>query len=220
MKNFAVIFDMDGTLLDNNPYHLKAWQSFFKEHGKTLTEKEYKEKVSGITSAATIRKFFDDQLNDEEVTAYRHQKEEIYRRLIAPYMKPVNGLIPFLKTLQKENIPLAIATSATKENIDFTIKKLQLQSYFTCIVDTTMVSKGKPDPDIYLAAAKELNIRPEYCVAFEDSINGIRSAGAADMKVVAVDTSHQKEKFITADLIIDDYTQIDLQKLKSLFSHL
>lgn len=220
MKRFAVIFDMDGTLLDNNGYHLKAWQSFFKEYGKTLSEKEYKEKISGISSAATIRNFFGSEVTDDEVTAYRNKKEEIYRQLIAPYIKPVTGLIPFLQTLQKQNIPLAIATSATIKNIDFTMKKLNLQPYFPYIIDSSMVNKGKPDPDIYLAAAKKLHIPPERCVAFEDSVNGVRSAKAAGMKVIAINTSHQKEKLSNADLILEDYTQINVQKLMTLFPDL
>ncbi|HEX5552968.1 MAG TPA: HAD family phosphatase [Chitinophagaceae bacterium] len=213
MKKFSVIFDMDGTLVDNNAYHLKAWQAFFKAHGKTLTERHFTKELSGIDSANTIRIMLGNHLSDEAVAAYRDEKEQLYRRLITPHIQPLAGLVPLVQTLTAAGIPLGIATSATWDNIAFTLRKLNLEPYFKVIVDATMVDRGKPDPAIYLMTAAKLAVPPGDCIVFEDSLHGIKSARDAGMKVIALTTSHDPESLRHADEVTDDYTGVNLSQL-------
>jgi HAD superfamily hydrolase (TIGR01509 family) len=131
----------------------------------------------------------------------------------------VKGLIPLLQSLQQAGIPMGVATSTTKDNIAFTMDKLHLRPYFTVVIDVTMISKGKPDPEIYETAARRLKARPEDCVVFEDSLNGIKSAKSAHMKVIAVTTSHSPGELHMADKVIDDFTGISVREITQIASH-
>lgn len=213
-KEWAVIFDMDGTMLDNNPYHLKAWQAFCKKYGITLTEEEYKNQLSGRSSSDTMQFLFQKPLSEAEISLLRNEKEQLYRRLVQPHIRPIKGLPALLASLQAEGIKMAIASSATPVNLRFALGKLQLEPYFTAIVDSTMVSKGKPDPEIFLMAAKKLQISPHRCIVFEDSITGIRGAKAAGMKVIAITTAHIPEELKEADGVIEDYTRVSVGGLQ------
>lgn len=218
MKTLALIFDMDGTMLDNYQYHLEAWKKFFKKHGIKLSEEEYKKKYAGLDSASTIRATMGDHLTEEQVRKYRDEKEQMYRDLIAPHIHPVNGLIPLLQSIRSAGIPMGVATSTTKDNIEFTMDKLHLKPYFSIIVDVTMISKGKPDPQIYLTTAGKLKVQPENCIVFEDSLNGIKSADNAHMKVIALTTSHSPDELHMADKVINDFTEIDVQQIRQIAS--
>jgi beta-phosphoglucomutase family hydrolase len=210
---WGVIFDMDGTMVDNNPYHLKAWQAFCKQHGRTLTENEYKEKLSGKNNTDTLRYLFDHPLSEEEMAAYKQEKEALYRELYAPHVTPINGLPELIRELYENKIPMAVATSATPVNIQFALDKLPFGKYFAAIIDSTQVKRGKPHPEIYLAAATAINIAPYNCIVFEDSLTGIAGARAAGATVVGITTAHTAEELHQAHYTINDYTQFDINAL-------
>ena len=111
-----------------------------------------------------------------------------------------------------------MATSATVEDIDFVLNKIPIRDDFEAIVNSTMVSKPKPDPQIFLKAAEELNMPPEKCVVFEDSLAGIKAANSAGMKVVAITTGHTAAELHPVNLVINDYTELNVHKLAALFS--
>ena len=112
---------------------------------------------------------------------------------------------------------MAIATSGLPVNIDFLFEHLIIRKYFNSIVDASQVSKGKPDPEIFIKVAQSINADPATCVAFEDSLSGIAAAKSAGMKVIALTTMQQRAFIEQADLIIDDYTQINLELLRQLW---
>ncbi|MBE7178044.1 MAG: HAD family phosphatase [Mucilaginibacter polytrichastri] len=217
MHAFAIIFDMDGTLLDNNPYHLQAWKKFYEAHGRTLSDDEYLRSISGLPNSTIISRFFGGEIGTDEITRYMEEKEAHYRALYAPHIRPIDGLIAFLKKLQDEQIPAAIATSAIKVNIDFAMNALGLWNYFDAVIDTSMVSKGKPDPEIYLKCASALDRRAAQCVVIEDSLAGIKGANAAGMKVVAITTAHTAAELQPHDLAISDYNGLEPSALAELF---
>ena len=140
----------------------------------------------------------------------------MYRELYKPHIKPINGLIDFLDELEREKIPKAIATSGLSTNINFMFEHVPIKKYYAQVIDASQVTKGKPHPEIFLKAAASVNAEPKNCVAFEDSVAGIRSAKAAGMKVVGLTTTHTAEEIKEADLIIKDYTEISLTKLREL----
>lgn len=217
-QSWAVIFDMDGTLLDNNPYHLKSWQEMCRRYGRELSEQEYKESLSGKSSADTIRYLFGDRFSAEETRLFRKQKEAVYRTLIEPFIAPLPGLPELLHALHIHQVPMAIATSASPDNIDFALDKLYIRHYFKAVVDSSMVTEGKPAPDIYLEAASRLHMQPERCLAFEDSLSGIRSAQAAGMQVIALTTAHGAAELSHADKVIGDYRELSYDALQEMIS--
>ncbi|HEU5053609.1 MAG TPA: HAD family phosphatase [Hanamia sp.] len=201
----AVIFDLDGTLLDNNSYHLKSWLQYLKNIGRSISEKEYNANVNGRTNSDVIRYIYGKDVTDEEILKYTLEKEALYRELYKPFIKPIPGLINFLEVLQEKNIPMAIATSGIQPNIDFMFEEVPIRQFFKEIVNSSHITKGKPDPEIYLKVASLLNVPPKNCLVFEDAVVGIKAAKAAGMKVIAVATTQTKEELSIADMIIDDY---------------
>lgn len=205
---FAFVFDMDGVIVDSNPYHKIALRQFCEKHGHTLTETELREKIYGRTNKDWIPNLFGN-IDRDLAKKYADEKETLYREIYAPHIRPVPGLIEFLDALDRLRKARAIATSAPLENVDFTLDKTDTRRYFKVILDESFVSKGKPDPEIYLKTAKALNLPPDQCVVIEDSLSGIEAAKAAGSRVIAITTTHSKVEFPPVDLIIDDFVGLD-----------
>ena len=216
----AIIFDLDGTLIDNNAYHIEAFRAFYDKIGKPFTIEEYKQHINGRVNRDIFNYVFNTTLSPEQSEAYSNEKEAMYRELYAAHIKPINGLIGFLEELEKAKVPKAIATSGIIPNIDFMFEHVPIKNYFYSVIDSTQIIQGKPHPEIFLKAAVSLNAVPSSCIAFEDSVPGIRSAKAAGMKVVALTTTHTAEDLEEADLVIKDYTDISLTKLRDLQTEL
>ena len=216
MFSEAVIFDLDGTLIDNNAYYIEAWKIFYDKIGKPFSKEEYTNNINGRINRDIFNYVFNTILSNELIDEYSNEKEAMYRDLYQPHIEPINGLINFLDELEKENIPTAIATSGLVPNINFMFEHVPVKKYFAGVIDASQVSNGKPHPEIFLKAADSVKVNPEQCVAFEDSIAGVHSAKAAGMKVVALTTTHTAEEVKEADLIIKDYTEISLTMLHKL----
>lgn len=217
MKIEAIIFDMDGTLMNNSLYHFKAWKSFYNKHHRPLSVEDYKTEMSGRTSVEIFQTFFGKELTREEIATHANEKNVVYRKLYKPHIKPINGLLHFLSETKRANIPMCIATSGSPANVRFMFEHIPIEHYFKHVVDASEVTKGKPDPEIFLKAAQLANAEPARCVAFEDSLAGIASAKSAGMKVVGITTMESKEDLESTDLVIDDYTEINLKMLEQLF---
>jgi len=201
----AVIFDLDGTLLDNNSFHRQTWEEYLKNIGKQISPAEFNAHINGRTNRDAIEYIYGRKMSEEESTKYTLEKEALYRQIYKPFIKPVNGLLHFLAILHQKNIPMAIATSGIQPNIDFMFEHIPIKDYFKVIVNSSHIINGKPHPEIYLKVASLLNIPPKNCLVFEDAVVGINSAKAAGMKVIAVATTQTKEELSIADMIVDDF---------------
>ncbi len=208
----AVLFDIDGTLLDNNEYHKKAWMQYLKDQGKEITDQDFNEYISGRTNKDAVEHLY-GEMTEEESKKHYLKKEEIYRQMYQPYISPIDGLTEFLKELKEHNMMMALATSGIQENIDFMFKHVPIQQYFKEIIQMKDVEKGKPEPEIFLKTAEAVQVPAENCIVFEDSISGVQAGKAAGMKVVALTTTHSPEELHEADLVIKDYTEINFQRL-------
>lgn len=208
---------MDGTMIDNTPYHYKSWVAFYKRHGLgEISVETYKTKISGVPIIETMRRLYPDA-DEATLKQYQNEKETFYREIYAPFLAPINGLENFLTALKDDGIKMAMASSATVEDINFILDKIPVRDDFLAIIDGSRVSKGKPNPQIFLKAASDLNARPEDCVVFEDSLAGITAANAAGMKVVAITTAHPASELQNVNLVINDYAGLTVQKLADLF---
>ncbi len=218
MKQIAIIFDMDGVIVDNHHYHLKSWLSFFDKYHISMSEEEYKKQINGRTMEEILPKLMNRELSPAEITRYGEEKEALYRALYQDSIAPTPGLQAFLLELEEKRIPKAVATSAPPVNVKFTLENTQLASLFPVVVDDTMVSRGKPDPEVYLTTAKKLDIPPSQCVVFEDALLGIQAGKRAGMKVVGVATTHTRQELeaTEADLIINNFEALHLHKLLDL----
>ena len=217
MKPDAIIFDMDGTLMNNNPYHFLAWQTFYKKYNRTLSLDDYKTEISGHTSVEIFQTFFGKEMTPEEITTHANEKNLLYRQLYKPYIKPLPGLINLLEEIKRANIPMYIATSGSPANVRFMFENIPIAPYFKRVIDASEVIHGKPHPEIFLKAAQYANAEPARCVAFEDSLAGVASAKAAGMKVVGITTMETAKDLKETDAIIKDYTEINLAMLEQLF---
>lgn len=203
----GMIFDMDGVVIDNHKYHFKAWMAFSQKYKFPLNAEIYRDQYNGKTNADLFQMIFGNPTK-EEMDAYANEKEGMYQELYRADMKAHTGLIDFLDYLKLKRFKIALGTSAPTGNVDFTLDNLNLRKYFDVIVDGPMVSKGKPDPEVYRLCAGRLGLEPKECVVFEDSLAGLESGQRAGCKIVAVATSHQAwELKVKTETIIHDFTE-------------
>jgi beta-phosphoglucomutase family hydrolase len=190
----AALFDMDGTLVDNLAYHVVAWEAFCQRHDLPFSLDAYYRQLNGRNSRDTLHLLFGRPLTDAEVYDFTEEKEELYRQLYRPHLKPVAGCVELLRNLKAHGVKLAVATSAPLSNVEFTLDGAGLASFFEVVVYGAMVRRGKPDPEIYRITAEKLGVEPTRCVVFEDALLGVESARRAGMTVVGLTTSHSAEE--------------------------
>ncbi len=182
------IFDMDGTMIDNMRFHTEAWVKLLAESDLELDVEDFIRHSSGKPTHELLREMFGDRMSEEERRQFAKRKEVLYRDIYRPHLTPIGGLISFLTQAKEQGIPLALASSARKANIDFILRGLGLEGAFQVVVDSSEVKKGKPDPEMFLLAALRLHLPPNRCVVFEDSIAGIQAARGAGMNTVVIAT--------------------------------
>lgn len=201
---------MDGTMINNMAYHKKSWYEFCHRHNLKLDEVLFKEKISGKKNDQIFTLLFNRELSKEDVDSFTEEKEAVYRELYSPYIKPIEGLIETVNAIKSKGLHLAIATTAPKKNRDFALAELGLEGLFEVILGDEDVTKGKPDPEIYLKTAEKLGVAPKDCLVFEDSPPGANSGKKAGMTVIGVLTTHSKEELKMADAFIANYTEFQL----------
>lgn len=205
---------MDGVIADTNPYHTIAWREYYERNGKPLSDEDFVRYVSGNHNRAIVRHLFDGRdLTDEEAYRLGDEKEALFRELYAPHLVPVPGLPEFLKALKAAGIKTAVGTSAPVENLDFVMEKLNLREYFDVLLHEKLVTRPKPDPEIYQRAMYLLGVSPTDSIIFEDSMTGIRAARAAGARVVGVATTHSPEELQTVtDWVIRDFEGLTVEQ--------
>jgi beta-phosphoglucomutase len=212
----AFIFDMDGTLVDSMPFHIQAWTDMLAGLGVQTTPEAFLRQTGGKTNRQILREIFGNGLTEAEIVSHIGRKEALYRSLYRLHLKPIAGLIPFLNEAERLHIPMAVATSAGKTNRDFVLQGLDLEPYFSDVVGVEEIHEGKPDPEIFLKAAKGLSTAPADCLVFEDALAGIEAASRAGMKAVALTTSVDGETFQNLPGVIQtakDFTSLSPEAL-------
>ena len=214
----GIIFDMDGTMVDNMMVHHRAWKVKLASLGLEMTLEEVMEKVHGV-NVEILERLFGDRFTLEDRIRISDEKEQEYRRIFLQDLKPIDGLIPFLDQLKAKGVPMAVGTAAPPENADFVMDNLQLRDYFEGVFHAKSVAKGKPDPEIFEKAAASMQLEAKDCLIFEDSLTGIETARRAGASAVVVTTTHKKEefaKFPNVIKFIDDFVGLELEVLKQL----
>lgn len=207
----AVIFDMDGVLVDNRDIHIEAFQIMFKRHGYECESKTILKTFGQVNKQILSSIFGEGTLTEQQIIDYGLEKEAIYREIFEKEIKPVDGLVEFLKELKSRGIKIAVGSSGPLKNVEYVLEKCGIGEYFDTIVHGDMVENGKPDPEIFLTAARELGATPEESLVFEDAFAGIEAARKAGMNIVALATTYTEAELAGTgyDHIINDFTEVD-----------
>ncbi|MBV9987631.1 MAG: HAD family phosphatase [Chitinophagaceae bacterium] len=211
----AFLFDLNGTMIDDMRFHIKAWHGILNSLGAELSMERARLECYGKNDEL-LERIFPGRFSADEKQAMGIAKERQYQEDFRPLLKLIEGLPQFLEKARERGIRMAIGSAAIMFNVDFVLDGLDLRRYFDTIVSADHVSESKPDPETWLACADLLNIPCSDCLVFEDSPKGVEAAERAGMHSIAITTLHSREEFARHPNIrfcIDDYTDPQLDRL-------
>ena len=218
MKLKGLLFDMDGTLVDNLAYHFMAFDAYAKREGFTLLE-PVSVKINGMHS----NDIFPLLLGNEVVAQYgldrlNREKEEVYRDMYRPKIAPIAGVIELLKGAKKAGVKCAIGSSGCRENVEMIIEGLGIADLIDGSISGSDVTHGKPHPEIFTKAHELLGLKAEECIVVEDAVNGIVAGVRAGCKCLAVTTTATAEVLAEAgaSLCVEDYSTVTIEQLTEL----
>jgi beta-phosphoglucomutase len=210
----AVIWDMDGVLVDTGRLHFEAWQSTLDEYGISFDEALFRQ-TFGMNNEAILRRLLGDRLSVALYDEISGSKEERFRAALPGQVSLFAGALPLLRALHEQGIAQAIGSSAPQPNIDAIVGELGIAPYLDAIVSAAEMP-GKPDPVVFLTAAALLGARPAECVVVEDTEAGIAAAQGAGMKCVAVATTNPADALQRADLVVESLDALEPARLLGL----
>lgn len=214
----GVIFDMDGTMVDNMMVHHRAWQKQLAALGREMSIDKIKETIHGVNEEI-VEKLFGNQYSAAQRQRISQEKEQAYREIFKNQLRLVPGLQALFDQLQEARVPLAIGTAAPPENVDFVLDNLNIRHLFGSVLHSMNVTKGKPHPEVFLRSAENLGVPIEECLVFEDSVVGAETALNAGCPVIIINTTHSPEEFRHFPHVvkfIDNYQGLDLEDIKAL----
>ena len=211
----AVIWDMDGVIADTAPYHLKAWQEVLQKRGINFTEDDFRHSF-GQRNDTIIRSALGKEVSQDEIDTIAKEKEAIFRQRIRQNLKPFPGAIKLIKSLAEGGFKLALASSASIQNIQLLITGLGISDYFQTIITGRDVTEGKPSPQSFLLAAQRLGVKPKNCIVIEDAVTGVSAAKKAGMRFLAITNTHPRTNLTEADLIVDTLEAVSVNDLEEL----
>jgi beta-phosphoglucomutase len=205
------IFDMDGTMIDNMRFHTEAWTRLLAESTLEVDVEEFLRRSSGKPTHELLEEMFGEQMPETERRKFAERKEILYRDIYRPHLKAIPGLARFLEESQQQGIPLALASSARQRNIEFVLRGLGMEGIFQTVISAADVKRGKPDPEMFLTAAAQLQREPKDCIVFEDALAGIEAARLAGMRTVVITTLLSEAEALSFPHVLralQDYTAL------------
>jgi beta-phosphoglucomutase family hydrolase len=217
VSDIGVIFDWDGVIIDSSAAHERSWEVLAAAEGLPLPADHFK-KGFGMKNERIIPEILNWSQDPDTINRLGLEKERLYREVLKQTgIQALPGVEVFLARLEAEGVPYAVGSSTSRENIDTVLGLLGWGSRFTRIVSAADVSRGKPDPEVFLKAAALLGVAPERCVVFEDAFVGLVAARAGKMKAIAVATTHSPEKLrMLADEVVCTLDELTVPNLKRL----
>ena len=213
----GAIFDWDGVIIDSSRYHEKSWEQLAKMENKVLPSGYFK-KAFGKRNENIIPEVLNWTQKEQEIKMLAERKEELYRKILLERgITPLPGVKSFLEMLRTNQVLCCVGSSTPTLNITTVLTLLNFGQYFQGIIAAEDVTKGKPDPQVFLRAAQKLHLPAEQCVVFEDALVGIQAAKAGGMKVVAVTTTNPSASLTEADVVVDRLDELSLTQLEELF---
>jgi len=210
----AVIWDLDGVIIDSADAHRRAWQRLAREEGVTFTDADFWA-TFGKRNDAILAELW-GPLPAEQVKALADRKEAYFRELIRETAAPLPGAMELMRGLHEAGFRQALASSTPTENIELISEVLGLKQYLTELVSGETVPHGKPAPDIFLKAAKELDVDPSVCLVIEDAVAGVEAAHAGGMRCIAVAGNRDLPGLRKAELMVKSLTEVDVERIRNL----
>ena len=216
---FGAIFDWDGVIIDSSRQHEKSWNLLAGEEQRTLPENFFRRSF-GMKNENIIPELLAWTNDDEQIRRVSKRKEELYREIITrDQISLLPGVKELLDALRAELVPCAIASSTPLPNIECVIDRLGIRAYFPIMVTGEDVRHGKPNPEVFLLAARRLGIAPAQCIVFEDAHVGVDAALAGGMKVIAVATTHPAVSLRDAHLVANTLADVNLNTIAAVFAN-
>jgi beta-phosphoglucomutase len=212
----AILWDMDGVIVDTYEGHYLSWKQALEEVGQPYEEDVFR-RTFGMNNRLIMATVFGRELEEEFIQKVSNRKEEIFRCDIKGKVQTLPGVLEWLARFEKMGLKQAVASSAPQANIDALLTELQIRHYFQAEAAGSTL-KGKPDPAVFLLAAQKLEVDPHHCLVIEDSIAGVEAAKRAGCTCLAVLTTNQAEDLAKADMILKDLSLLTKDHLKSLFA--
>lgn len=210
----AVIFDMDGVLVDSYRAHLRSWQMLARLHGLDLTEPQFAA-TFGKTSRENIRTFW-PHVSPDDIPAWDRQKEAFYRQILQEDFPAMDGADELLEELRRAGSKLAVGSSGPPENVEVVVRCLRSGRLLDAAVNGSEVDRGKPDPGIFLTAARKLGIPPHGCAVVEDAPVGVEAARRAGMAAIALTGTAPRDRLGKADWVVDSLRELSAPKIAEL----
>ncbi len=215
MSPLAIIFDMDGVLSDTERFHAAAESDVLKRHGILCSGEELSKKFAGVPETAIWPKIFAEsgkQMPLLEILI--DEKFEVFKSMVSEGIAEMPGVRTLINQLKDHNIPIAVASSAEPQYIEFVLTSLALKPLFNAITAAAEVKHGKPSPDIFLLAAKKLGVDPAHCIVIEDARSGTLAAKAAGMKCIGLQYPGNQQDLSAATRIVESLEEVDVEMLK------
>ncbi len=209
---------MDGVICHTNPYHSMAFKEFFAKRNMYPTEEEFALHMYGKSNSYIMSHFFGKPISGDELLELENEKESLFREIYKDKIDPISGFMDFFHQLKTNQFLTGVATSAPFANMELIAGTLSLFDYMESVLASEDVTKHKPDPQIYLKSSANLQVEPDSCLVFEDSFSGVTAAKNAGMKVVGVLSSHSKKELPICDLYIQDFREVDVEKVLGLLN--
>jgi beta-phosphoglucomutase family hydrolase len=217
MNNWAAIFDWDGVIVDSSRAHELSWEQLAHLENRVLPPDHFKRSF-GMRNEQIFPDILRWTTDPAEIKRLAGLKEELFRNIIRKNgIAPIPGVTTFLDQLRATSVPCAIGSSTPRENIDCVMEMIGLRSHFGVIVAGEDVTRGKPNPEVFLLAARRLGVAPKRSVVFEDAHVGIEAARAAGMKVVGVATTHLASSLADADRVVQRLNELRLDEIARWF---
>lgn len=212
----ALIFDMDGVLINNTAYQARAFQALFTDLGLTTNARKLLDRLNGMPAPDILRHVFRQPVPLKQRKEYAAQREFLYRTLYRGHRQETPGLSAFLTAARGSGLRLGLGTGSPSETISFIIDHLDLRRLFDVVVGADEVKRGKPHPDTFLAVARKLGVAPAECVVFEDAVLGEQAATRAGMPFVGVTATLPAAAFKKPLAVIKDFRELTVPGLLAL----
>lgn len=216
MKLEAVIWDMDGVLLNSGPSHFKAWRATLEKY-KIKVYEERLRRTFGMTNQQVIQFIVDQPISKELTDKIIREKDLLFQNIIRDKAVFLPGVKKWMETFRQNGIRQALASSGSPGNINVVLSALAVETYFDVVISGDGMP-SKPDPFVFIKAADRLGVIPLNCLVIEDAVTGVQAAKASGMKCVAVTTTNHAEKLADADVVLDNLAELMTDHIQGLFS--
>lgn len=216
-SQYGVIFDMDGVLVDSYQAHFESWRLMAHEIGRTMSEQAFATTFGRKSAEIIAAHWGADLLTPQEISRFDERKEALYRDLVAGNFPAMEGARDLIVELHNVGFGLAIGSSGPVENVALALIRLNVEAMFQARVTGADVTRGKPDPEVFLLAARRLGLEPRFCAVIEDAPVGIAAANAAGMTSIALlSTGHTEAGLRAANLIVRSLRELSAERIAGL----